>query len=160
MNSPYIFLTSTSDGGQWLVSRSSRLNPRYTLNKRQRGAHKRSGRFKNKKYLLLLPGIEPRFLGRPSCSLVTTVTDLCDRVNFVTTNKRFGESCCPVIRVEEAADLSKKLLCMSQLHVVTSHTRDTFAVNTLCSTKTELACSPNSEVSKQDPSYKIIYKHA
>lgn len=97
MNSPYIFLTSTSDGGQWLVSCSSRLNPRYTLNKRQRGAHKRSGRFKNKKYLLLLPGIEPRFLGRPSCSLVTTVTDLCDRVNFVTTNKRFGESCCPVI---------------------------------------------------------------
>jgi hypothetical protein len=43
---------------------------RHTLNRTRGGSKSRSGGFRAQKYPLLLPGIEPRFLGCPDHSLV------------------------------------------------------------------------------------------
>jgi hypothetical protein len=64
-----ITITPVLDGGEWSASRpgrfTSRKDPRYLLDRRV----SRSGRCREEKYLLSLPGIEHKFLYRPARSL-------------------------------------------------------------------------------------------
>jgi hypothetical protein len=73
------FLTSALDGGEWLDSLPGPLYPRINSHRVRfignwMGPEARLGVME--KSLLPLPGIEPRFLDRPSRSLVAIPTDL------------------------------------------------------------------------------------
>jgi hypothetical protein len=75
------FLTPTLDGGKWSASRPGHFTPVESappipFNRRLGGPQKRSGRYGEENNPLPLPGIEPRFLGRPAHSLVTIPTAL------------------------------------------------------------------------------------
>jgi hypothetical protein len=55
---------------EWSVSQPSRLSPRYPLNRYLSGSHW-AGRFGEKRKLLSVLGIEPRFFRLPDVNLVT-----------------------------------------------------------------------------------------
>jgi hypothetical protein len=69
------FLCSALDGGEWSTSRHCRFSPggqrlRYPLDRKLVGAQSQSGCYRQQKDILLLPGIEPRLVGRPAHNLV------------------------------------------------------------------------------------------
>jgi len=53
------------------------------------GFQRRSGYF-GEIYLLPRPGIEPRFVGRPDCGLVTIVTELSRLLSYDTSSHNRG----------------------------------------------------------------------
>ena len=73
-------LISVLDGGEWSTWRPAALRPGKdapgTSDKRLGRPQCHSGRFAVRKYLLSLPEIELRFLGRPSRSLATIMAEL------------------------------------------------------------------------------------
>jgi hypothetical protein len=62
----HILKNSTLDGGEWSTSHPGRFNPinelRYPFNRRMGGSQSRSGRFREQKNILFLPGFEPRIV--------------------------------------------------------------------------------------------------
>jgi hypothetical protein len=70
------FLTCALDGGEWSVSRSGRFHPGETsTDTHWVGLRTGLDTVKNRKNLLALPGIEPRFLVRSSRSLITMLSE-------------------------------------------------------------------------------------
>jgi hypothetical protein len=75
------FLESALDGGEWSASRPYRFTPfetapQYPLYRRLFGPQSRSGRYGEDKNLSSLPGLEPRLLGLPACSLFAIPNEL------------------------------------------------------------------------------------
>jgi hypothetical protein len=73
------FLSLGTRWSEWSSSRPSRFTPvnrAHPIHRRLVAPKRRSGRFGGEKNFFSLPGIEHRFLGLLTCSVITVVTEL------------------------------------------------------------------------------------